>query len=175
MDLPNVYGYYGQHSVTFVVDGVIRNTWEDWGLIPSSRHSEPVNEIWSHETDIFGINGQEDLVRAFPNIVANSTPNMRTSLRTDNRDSILTTSGYDIFNPSSGSLTFTIADQTVSFFKKEEEILNYLHDKEALMIFEDDPEKIYSVRTTVNSFSSAAKYSTLSIDYAVIYETEEGV
>lgn len=169
MVLPNV-DYLGEHSVTFTVNGVSRNTWTDWGLIPSSRHSEPVNGIWSQKVSIPGINGQEDLVRKYPYTAVNSYSKLKAALKNDYRDKIQSDSGYDIYQPSNGSLSFIIADQAVSFFKKEQEILNFLHNQVATMMFDDDSSKTYTVRVTVSSFDSGANYSGISIAYSVLNE-----
>lgn len=170
MVLPNV-DYQGEHAVTFTVNGVSRNTWTDWGLIPSSRHSKPVNGIWSQTVSIAGVNGQEDLVRKYPYNAVNSYYKLKEALKNDSRAKIKAINGYDIYQPSSGSLSFLIADQGVSFFRKEQEILNFLHNQTATMVFSDDPSKTYTVRITVGSFESGASYSGVSFSYSVIAET----
>ena len=91
MVLPNV-DYMGEHSVTFTVNGVSRNTWTDWGLIPSSRHSEPMNPIWSQKETIAGVNGQEDLIRKYPYAAVNSYSKLKSALKNDYRDKILSDS-----------------------------------------------------------------------------------
>ncbi len=171
MDLSNVYDYYGEHSVVFSDGVTTKHTWNDWGLVPSSRHSEPVNGIWSHTVTINGVNGQEDLVRLAPFTSVNSHENLKEAVKNDNRSYIKTTYGYDIFMPMSGSLSFIIADQNTSFFAKQQEILNFLHNQSLNMQFTDDPAKTYTVRTTVEGFNSAAKYGTITIKYSVISET----
>lgn len=170
MVLPNV-DYLGEHAVTFTVGGVSKNTWTDWGLVPSSRHSEPINSIWNQIVTIPGVNGQEDLIRKYPYNAVNSYSKLKAALKNDNRDKIKSDSGYDVYQPSSGSLSFIIADQTISFFKKEQEILNFLHNQVATMVFADDPAKTYTVRVTVGSFDSGDTYSGLSISYSVLSET----
>ena len=170
MVLDNVDIYNGQHSVSFTIGGVTKNTWTDWGLIPSSRHSEPVYGIWSQKVSASGVNGQEDLIRKYPYTSVNSHAKLIESLNNDNRERILSESGYDIYQPTSGSLSFIIADQTVSFFKKEQEILNFMHNRTATMIFADDPSKVYKVRVAVGDFSSGSNYSGVSISYSVLQE-----
>lgn len=167
MDLDNVYEYHGQHAVIFSKDSVSIHTWEDWGLIPSSRHSEPVNGLWNKKVDVSGINGQEDLVRLYPYNAVNSYEKLRSAIRNDNRDYILENFGYDIYQPYNGSLSFIIADQTISYFAKEQEIANFLHNQRVTMRFVDDPSKIFTVRTTV-TMTRGDKYSNLSINYSVI-------
>lgn len=171
MNLPNVYDYTGQHAVTFTVGGQSRNTWTDWGLIPSSRHSEPIHGVWSQATTVPGVNGQEDLVRKYPYNAVNSYSKLRNALKNDNRDKILSDSGYDIFQPMNGSLGFIIADQTESFFAKQQTITNFLHGKTGTMRFADDPNKTYSVLLTVESFDSGDTYSSLTIAYSVLNES----
>lgn len=171
MDLPYVYDYNGEHSVRFQVDGVWKDTWTDWGLIPSSRHSEPVRALWSQAVAINGTNGQEDLLRKFPYFAVNSYAGLREALVKDNREQILSERGYDIFQPLSGSLSFIIADQTVPFMHKKQEILSFLHGKTALMQLTDDPDKTYTVFVSVDSVSSGDSFSQVSITYSVTNET----
>lgn len=169
--LSNVQIYKGEHSIDFTKGNVTKNTWSDWGLIPSSRHSEPVNGIWSKSVSIDGVNGQEDLVRYHSYYAINSTELLNQFIVSDNPASIKSRFGYDLYLPSQGSLSFIIADQTKSFFSKQQEILNFLHNQSLLMAFTDDNLKTYTVRTSVSSFNSGAKYSGLTIDYTVISET----
>lgn len=168
--MDRVYDYSGEHAVTFTRGSLTKNTWTDWGLIPSSRHSEPVNGVWSQAVTISGINGQEDLVRMSPYNAVNSYSKLRSAVANDNRNYILNTYGFDIFQPSSGSLSFVIADQEQSFFAKQQEILNFLHNRVCTMRFVDDPSKAYSVRTTVSSFSNGDTFSNMSIAYSVLGE-----
>ena len=170
MVLPNV-DYLGEHAVTFTVNGISKNTWTDWGLIPSSRHSEPVNGIWSQKETINGVNGEEDLIRRSPYNAVNSYSKLKDALKNDNRDQIKSDYGYDIYQPSTGSLSFIIADQSVSFFKKQQEILNFLHNQVATMKFVDDSFKTYTVRVTVSSFDNGQTYSGVSFAYSVLHET----
>lgn len=169
--LYNVQVYKGEHSVTFTRNGVSKNTWDDWGLIPSPRPSEPVNGIWSKGTAIDGVNGQEDLVRRQPYHAVNSTNLLNQALDNDNPTKIKQAVGYDILMAAQGTMAFLIADQNHSFFAKQQEILNFLHNQSMTMVFKDDPSKTYTVRTAVESFSSGAKYSGVSINYSVISET----
>lgn len=169
--LYNVYIYKGEHSVTFTKDGVSKNTWNDWGLIPSSRPSEPVNGIWSRNVSVDGVNGQEDLVRMQPYHAVNSYSLLNDAIANDNPSGIQSENHYSLFLPSQGSLAYLIADQNHSFFAKQQEILNFLHNRTMTMKFNDDPSKTYTVRTTVESFESGAKYSSVSINYVVLDET----
>ena len=171
MECDNVYLYEGQHSVTFTVNGVSKNTWDDWGLIPSSRHSEPANEIWSQKVTVGGVNGEEDLVRMYPYRAVNSYALLKSAIQNDNREGIYNASGYDIYKAVSGSLAFMIADQKTNFFRKRQEILNFLHNQQAEMVFADDPEKIFLVRASVDSIESGEQYSSVSISYSIIDET----
>lgn len=169
--MDRVYDYIGQHSVTFTNSaGESRNTWTDWGLIPSSRHSEPVNGVWSNKVAIPGVNGQEDLVRMYPNNAVNSYGKLRSEVLNDNPSYIESTYGYDILQPSSGNLSFIIADQEESFFAKQQKILNFLHNQKMTMKFSDDISKTYTVRTTVSSTSSGDTFSSVSISYSVLSE-----
>lgn len=171
--MDRVYDYDGQHSVTFTnAAGESRNTWTDWGLIPSSRHSEPINGIWSNKVAIPGVNGQEDLVRMYPNNSVNSYSKLRSEILNDNPDYILNTYEYDILQPSSGSLSFIIADQEESFFSKSQTILNFLHNQQMIMRLSDDPSKTYYVRTIVGAIQSGETFSSITISFNVVHEEE---
>lgn len=161
--------YNGEHSVTFSnASNEIRNTWTDWGLVPSSRHSEPIEELWSQTATVGGVNGQEDLVRLSPFFAVNSYSRLRESIRNDNRDYIKTNLGYDIYKPMTGNLSFIIADQETSFFVKTQEIVNFLDNKIMRMAFNDDPSNEYTVRTTVENVNNSTKFSSIEIGYSVI-------
>lgn len=168
--MDNVY-YDGTHSITFINSkNVVRNTWTDWGLIPSSRHSEPTNEIWSNAVTIAGVNGQEDLVRRYPYNAVNSYSKLVSSIQNDNPSYILTNDGYSILKPTSGSFSFIIADQEESHFAKTQKIVNYLHNKKMRIRFSDDPGREYLARVTVGGISSGQTFSTIDISYSVIEE-----
>ena len=166
--LKNVLLYKGEHSVTFTKDGISRNTWNNWGLIPSSRHVEPLDNIWSKEVTVPGVNGQEDLVRSSPYISVNSYYNLRSALLNDNPSKIKSEYGYDITMPTSGALSFVIADQKSSYISKVQEIANFLHGCAVTMVFSDNPSQTYTVRTTVESITSDQTYGGVSISYAII-------
>lgn len=169
--LYNVQIYKGEHSITFTKNGVSKNTWSDWGLIPSSRPSEPVNGIWSRGVSIQGVNGQEDLVRRQPYHAVNSSALLNDALNRDNPTRIKSLHGYDILLPAQGSFGFLIADQNHSFFAKQQEILNFLHNQEVTMVFSDDLSITYTIRATIDSFESSSKYSGVSINYTVLSST----
>lgn len=175
MELDNVQLYEGQYSVSFTVDGVTKNTWTDWGLIPSTRHSEPVNGVWSQAVTAPGTNGENNLVRLYPYSVANNTKALKGALRKDNRDRILSEEkyagkyhAYDIFQPKSGALSFIIADQTVSFFEKQKEIANFMHCKNGTMTMDSYPGETLNVFITVEGPSSGETYSSVSISYSIL-------
>lgn len=171
MKLDNVYEYTGQHAIIFNDGSVTKNTWTDWGLIPTSRHSEPIHPVWSNAVSVDGINGEEDLVRHLPYNAVNNSDKLQSALLNDNPEHILSADKYDILQPSSGSLSFYIADQTVSYFKKVQELANYFHGRKLTMIFTDDPTIQYLIRATVESVESGKNFSGISISYSVLNET----
>ena len=163
--------YEGVHSITFRNSaGESRNTWTDWGLIPSSRHSEPASGIWSNPVDIPGINGQEDLVRMYPCRAVNSYYMLRSEVENDRRDYILFNYGYDIYQAGNGNFSFIIADQEESFHAKMQKILNFLHNQPMTMTFSDDSSKTYHVRTSISGYNVRRDFSSININYSVISE-----
>lgn len=161
--------YNGEYSVTFMKSlSDRRNTWIDWGLVSSSRFPEPLNQIWSNKVTLGGISGEEDLVRMYPYGTINSYSNFRSAIVNDNRLYIMDNYEYDLYQPVSGQLSFTIADQETSFFKKQQDILAYLHNQEMDMFFSYAASEIYHVRTTVDSFTNGANFSSVSISYSIV-------
>ena len=120
------------------------NTYDDWGLVASSRPTiapaKPVTNI----VKIFG---------------ANKFVNMSESI-----------TGYPTYESRTGSLEFIVLN---SFNKPDakrwidiyNEVSEYLHGRELCMVLEDEPEYYYSGVFSVNEFSSGEYNSMLTIDY----------
>lgn len=162
-----------QYSINFTDDqGVTKNTFTDWGLIPASRPSVGRQEIWSNPVSLPGINGQIDLVRPYPYPSVNNYHEFRTALVNDNPTYSQQTNGLSLLQNGSGSFSFIIADQTRSWMVIYEDILNFMHNRHMSFQLDLSPEidkttissTTYYGRISV-SFSNGASFSKIQIDY----------
>ncbi len=134
--------YDGKHSVTFIVDGIVKNTWEDWCLAPSSRPAIMPPSIQDFGFEIEGHNGLVDF-----------------------SDDIFAV--HPLKNRV-GTIEFVIDHENekyVSWFDTYSMIANFLHGKNGKVILSDDPAYYYEGRFTVSDFKSASDWSKISIGY----------
>lgn len=134
--------YEGKHSVTFIVDGAAKNTWEDWCLAPTSR---PVIMLPSIQEFGFEIEGHDGLIDFSDDIFAVHPLKNRV-----------------------GTIEFVIDhdnEKYVSWFDTYSTIANFLHGKNGKVILSDDPAYYYEGRFTVSDFKSASDWSRISIGY----------
>lgn len=125
------------HSITFGD----KNTWTDWGLIPTSRPVFNPPKIKSKYVDIPGSDGLLDLSTLL--------------------------AGRPLFANREGSLEFVVADQTKNWAVLYSDIANYLHGQSMRAYPEDDPDYYYEGRFTLNAWQSNQTFSTITIDYSV--------
>lgn len=125
------------HSVTFGD----KNTWIDWGLIPSSRPLFNPPSVKTKYVDIPGADSQLDLSTIFSN--------------------------RPLFANRQGTMEFIVADQTKDWAVLYSDISNYLHGQHLRAFLEDDPDYFYEGRFWVNNWKSNATFSTISIEYSV--------
>lgn len=120
------------------------NTWDDWGLVGSSR---PVIAPAKPITNLIKITGASGFFNA---------------------SEILT--GYPTYESRVGSLEFIVLNS----FNKEgckrwievyNEVTEYLHGQELCCVLEDEPDFFYKGVFSVNEFASGEFNSTITIDY----------
>lgn len=147
--------YNGSHSITIGIDPITklacRNTWTDWGLIPSSRPLVNMPEVNSKYLEIPGMNGKYDLTDALCNY---PTYGMRTG-------SWEFHIAHDVLAPKYGVSEDHVWEVVY------EEIAGYLHGQGLRCILDDDPWYYYDGRFSINSFKSNKAYSTITIDYTL--------
>lgn len=134
------------HSVQFSRNGVAKNTWADWYLVPSSR---PVINPPSPKTisvDIPGANGVIDLTEVV--------------------------SGDVVYENRTGSLEFIVMntgtgskEKPMEWFELYTEIMDFLHGRVVALTLEDEPNYFYEGRCSVSGWTSGENYSTITIDY----------
>lgn len=139
---------YGSDATTRL--HVDRNTWEDWGLIPSSRPTLPHPQQKTNVVDIPNQNGALDLSWSV--------------------------NPYPVFGTRDGSFEFIynpVFQKLENRFKPwlvlYSEISEFLHGRKLRMVLEDDPSYYYEGRFWVESWNSNTdgSGSTITIGYSV--------
>lgn len=125
------------HSITFG----IKNTWDDWKLIPSSRPVFNPPSFKSSYINVPGVDGFLDL----------ST----------------TLSNKPLYGNRTGSFEFIVYDQETRWEELYANIANYLHGQQLWAVLEDDAGYYYDGRFIVNQWKSDPDYSKIVIDYVV--------
>lgn len=134
--------YYGDHSVTFDVDGETRHTWEDWHLVPVSG-SIPIPAIPQPKTnfkDIPGSDGQLDYTEVLAGLK---------------------------FQMRQGSWDFYIVWNGQPWASRVSDMLRFLQGKRCKIILDDDPDYYYTGRIAIQEMKPAEQFSTITFDYVV--------
>lgn len=139
------------HSIDFFyidpltnVEGSKVNTWDDWGLVGSSRPTiAPPKPI----TNLVKIVGATKFV---------------------NVSEILT--GYPTYESRTGSIEFIVLNDfnrpdAKRWIDVYNEVCEYLHGRELCCVLEDEPEYYYSGVFSVNEFKSGEYNSNIVINY----------
>lgn len=115
------------YSVTFInSDGVSKNTWTDWNLVPSSPPQFTPPEPYTNYVDIPGrVEGPIDLSEVLTGEVA--------------------------YKNCEGEWSFVSADYTENRTAKYSELKNFLHGKQVMIITEEDPDHYRFGRMFVSS------------------------
>lgn len=126
------------HSITFGM----KNTWDDWHLIPSTRPVVAPPQANSSVVTIPGTNGAIDTTE------------------------LLT--GFTTFQNRSGTFDFYVDnDYWPDWITTYNEIMTYLHGKYMRCYLEDDPGFYYEGRFFVTAWNTGANYSRITIQYNV--------
>lgn len=132
------------HSLIFYnADGSdVKHTYDDWGLIPTSRPSFSPPEFTPQKVTIPGRNGEIDVTTALTK--------------------------YPTFGNRSGSIEFLLYpdyEPKIAWARTYSRISNYLHGELKRVMLVDDPAFYYEGRFTVDDFKSGKNYSTITINY----------
>ena len=129
------------HSVVFQnASGIIRNTWDDWRLIPTAKPTFPSPEPQYKFVDVPGKNGSIDLSTYL-------TGGIRYSDRT-------------------GSFEFKAIDTSEDWDVRCNSIAKFLHGQSLKIYLEDDPFYYYEGRVTMSK-NSGDKVPTITFNYRV--------
>ena len=131
------------HSITFYKDINSRsankwNTWEDWGLIPSSRPIFAPAEPRYTFMEIPGTDGTLDLTDYF---------------------------GQVIYADRTGSFEFVLPHAAYSWKGIYSKMANILQGKKMYAVLEDDPGYYYEGRFHISSWKSEDSYTTMELTY----------
>ncbi len=154
--------YDGKYSLTFIdpdtpdMETAIygsdskyrKNTWVDWGLIPSNRPSISPPSRKTEIIEIPGINGQRDISIDY--------------------------FGHPVFSNRTGTIEFILVNKNLDLerdYKKWDyvysEMMNFLNSKKLYVILDDEKDFFYEGYFSVNDFKSSKLYSTIVIDYSL--------
>ena len=129
------------HSVNFGE----KNTWDDWGLIPTSRPSVAPLAVLENDNDADSTDGAIDTTEVF---------------------------GQVCYTPAKGTMEFLVTNPGTSEYSYtgwvqiRNDVLNYLHNRRRRMVLDDDPDHYYEGRFQV-SFSGGKNWSKVTIEYMI--------
>lgn len=134
------------HSISFSNSLGARNTFDDWGLIPSSRPLFVPPKKKTNYVDIPGANGALDLSEAL--------------------------TGFPVFNDREGSIEFYVDNPTGQvtpglWAQRYSDISSWLNGKKMTAVLEDDPNWYYQGQFNVDSWKSDKDRSKIVISYRV--------
>lgn len=115
-----------------------KNTYEEWGLVPTSRPLIVPPKVKSTYVDLPGSHGVLD----YTSFLLSEPP----------------------YGQREGSWEFCLRPGN-NWSSVYSSIMNYLHGERHTVILEDDPDFLYTGRLTVNDWRSDENYSTITIDY----------
>ena len=129
------------HSI--IISG--RNTYDTWGLVPTSRPVINPPAVKTSYFDMPGTHGQMD----FTEVLLGETP----------------------MGPCEGSWEFWLKPGK-NWPAVYSSLMKSIHGVEHTVVLEDDPAQTYKGRLTINSWRSEPANSIIVIDYILTEETE---
>lgn len=125
------------HSITFGD----KNTWDDWGLIPTARPVIVPPEITTNYIEVPGRDTVLDLTDFYL--------------------------GRPVYKQREGEWEFVFKRNATPWDMRYSDILNYLHGKRMSMYLEDDPNYLYTGRFTVSDPQAGQSAMGITIGYAL--------
>ena len=114
-----------------------KNTWNDWGLIPTSRPVVSTPAIKKVLIDIPGADGAIDLTQSL--------------------------TGEVKYEKRKGSMEFMVFNKS-HWANIYSEIMDYLHGQQVKIILEEDPDYYYFGRAEIDQWKSSKNYSLIVIN-----------
>lgn len=118
-----------------------RNTWEDWGLVPTSPPIVAPPKQKRSSVEIPGTSGNVDLSYIL--------------------------APWPTFQSTTGNWDFYITDRSIPLSALERKIGSFLHGRDVRVVLQDDPAYYYEGICEIGSINRAndGSYSTISINY----------
>ena len=150
------------HSITFRDSaGSIRNTWNSWNVIPTTRPVINPPPVKRRYVDIPGANGSldltdglsgspvyEDIKGTFEFLIVNDIGYTGAS-----HDDI--NFGHDFFGDT----------MVKDWWERYYSMVEFLHGRKLTMFLDDDPTTIYHGRFFVNSYTPDNNFSKITVEY----------
>lgn len=134
--------YEGVHSIKFSSNGTTwKDTWEDWGLVPTSLPVVSMPNVKTNTIEVPGMNGVVDLT-----------------------DIPL---GMPTYSNRNGSWSFYIANDVVNetWDRTYAKLASYFHGKKRKCVLSDDLSHYYEGRFSLDTIKSEKSWSTITIKY----------
>ena len=125
------------HSIIFRnASGAIRNTWDDWQLIPTAKPTFPMPEPQYKYVEIPGMDGSYDISTYLTDTIK--------------------------YNDRQATFSFRAVDTADDWDMRCLEIGKFLHGQKMKIILEDDPLYYYEGRVTFSEKKSEGQFPTVS-------------
>lgn len=119
----------------------VKNTWDDWHLVPKSIPVFNPPPVKTNYIDIPGGDGALDFSEAL--------------------------TGHPVYGNREGSIEYILINGYETWQETHDAILNYLHGKKMSVVMEDDPDYYYIGRFSINEFKSNEDNYTITINYVM--------
>lgn len=128
-----------RHRIKFVYNGVEKDTWTDWGLLPTKQPVIAPPPFRKNSIKLPGRSGEIDLSE--------------------------TITGYPLYDNRTGQLSFIKVDRWQDYQTIKNEMLEFLHGQQIQMILTDDPSWYYEGRISVNKLACDELHGTIAVKY----------
>lgn len=130
------------HSVIFKnASGTMRNTWDDWQLIPTIKPTFPMPEFQGKFVDVPGKSGSIDMSTYLTNEL--------------------------VYADRTASFSFYALDTAEDWDIRCQEIAKYLHGQKLRIILEDDPLYYYEGRVMLKEKKTDGQFPMITFDFRV--------
>ena len=140
--------FFGMDNRTYFFDlgstqarDSVKNTWNDWHLVPTKRPSIPPPEPKTKIVEVPGMMGDLDMTESL--------------------------TGYPMYKNRSGSITFKVMNDYEHWHEIYADICSFLNGRVLYFALEDDPAYFYHGRVTVEEYDSQKDNSEITFNYEV--------
>lgn len=140
--------YFGMDNRTYLFNWAsgqsrdsVKNTWNDWHLVPTKRPAITPPEVKTKTVEVPGMNGDLDLTESL--------------------------TGYPAYKSREGSITFKVMNDYEHWHEIYADMCSFLNGRVLYFALEDDPAYFYHGRVTVEQYDSQKDNSEITINYIV--------